>query len=502
MAGPFPGMKPYLEDEFLWQGFRNGFVAEIGKALNVVLPAGYWAVIEQRLATFPEDQLLPAGPPLIRRSKPAIGNSHFDATRRERGEPDGMVGVTCEDVYDWYIRIDAGRRPDSRVVTVIDLLSPGNKAAGSHGRRDYQQLQRERLHSDFNLMEIDLLRHGSHTVLAPLELLPPRHQWEYIVCLHRVRERFQYEYWLNRRSQPLPEVRIPLLAGEPDAFLDCKRCINGPMPAGGLKTKWITRRPCRAMLGDHESEFCNSSQVWISGVFSMSRQKASPGVQRHKILDAAGRLFRSLIVRSVILFVAAIFTGAAEQPVFGQTVRRHADDPSQGAAAARIRRQRKTDDYEIYALLLAKQLHVAGKRFVLQSDTRQYHAQLELIDPKLDARYAHSPDLVAALHDYNSSNRQSVSLRSIHGAKHAIYASQAELNRVFKHGFWRAFYAKYTGATGLARLARPGYSLDGSTAIGYCSFSRAGLAGFGQLIWMKNQNGKWVVVKTISGWVS
>ena len=48
-----------------------------------------------------------------------------------------------------------------RVVTVIELLSPANKAAGSAGRREYLKKQREVLESRANLLEIDLLKRGA-----------------------------------------------------------------------------------------------------------------------------------------------------------------------------------------------------------------------------------------------------------------------------------------------------------------------------------------------------
>ena len=52
------------------------------------------------------------------------------------------------------------------VITVIEVLSPTNKLAGSEGRQSYQQKQREVLGSSAHLLELDLLRIGEHTVAA------------------------------------------------------------------------------------------------------------------------------------------------------------------------------------------------------------------------------------------------------------------------------------------------------------------------------------------------
>ncbi len=220
MSNRFPGMNPYLEDPFHWQGFHNLLIAEISKSLNAVLPAGYRAVIEQRLAILPEDQVRRADLALIRRPMPSSLGQSGGAAVKERGMPDGKVGALSEEIYDWYVEVRTGRRPDNRVVTVIELLSPTNKASGTEGRRDYQHKQQELLHSDTHLMEIDLLRHGAHTVMAPLQRLPPRDTWDYIICLHRATERYQWYYWLNRLTEPLPEIRVPLLQDDPDVFLD------------------------------------------------------------------------------------------------------------------------------------------------------------------------------------------------------------------------------------------------------------------------------------------
>lgn len=232
MPGPYPGMNPYLEDPFHWQGFHNSLIASIQGALNAVLPAGYRAVIEQRLAIMPEDQIRKADVTLIRRPVSSSGGPGGGTAVKERGRPDGKVGALFEEVYDWYVEVRSGSRRDSRVVAIIALLSPTNKAAASQGRREYQQEQHELFHSDTHLMEIDLLRHGAHSVLAPLESLPPRNTWDYIVCLHRVTERFQCEYWLNRLTDPLPEVRVPLLEGDPDVLLDLQAVHQQTYAAG------------------------------------------------------------------------------------------------------------------------------------------------------------------------------------------------------------------------------------------------------------------------------
>lgn len=82
--------------------------------------------------------------------------------------PHGRVAAFSEEVYEKFLEIRHGFGAGSKVVTVIEVLSPGNKAGGGLGRKVYMEKQRELIYSDTNLLEIDLLRSGAHTVLATL----------------------------------------------------------------------------------------------------------------------------------------------------------------------------------------------------------------------------------------------------------------------------------------------------------------------------------------------
>jgi hypothetical protein len=226
----YPGMDPYLEQPGYWQGFHNGLVAHIRDAINAILPPGYIAFIEQRLAILPEDQLRIADIAVIAHPKPAATGSA--AAVAERAIPHGIVSAWMEPVYDWFIEVRTSRPRPRRVVTVIEVLSPTNKAAGSEGRREYQAKQQQLMNGDANLLEIDLLRHGAHTVATPLERLHSRDTWDYIVSLHRITDRYRCSFWLNRLTEPLPEVRVPLLPDDPDVFLDLQAAYRSSYLSG------------------------------------------------------------------------------------------------------------------------------------------------------------------------------------------------------------------------------------------------------------------------------
>jgi hypothetical protein len=115
---------------------------------------------------------------------------------------------------------------ESRVITVIEVLSPSNKAAGSAGRQLYLTKQQELFESQTHLIEIDLLRRGEHTVVVPRERLVSRGNWDYLVCLHRGRQGNRCEVWPIPLRQRLPRILVPLADGDPDVVLDLQAVFN------------------------------------------------------------------------------------------------------------------------------------------------------------------------------------------------------------------------------------------------------------------------------------
>ena len=61
----------------------------------------------------------------------------------------------------WRSGVGVARR--SSLVTSIEILSPSNKKIGNPGREKFLEKQREVLDSETHLVEIDLLRGGTHT---------------------------------------------------------------------------------------------------------------------------------------------------------------------------------------------------------------------------------------------------------------------------------------------------------------------------------------------------
>lgn len=205
MSNPFPGMNPYLEERFSWQSYHNPLMVRIMDALNLVLPSNYVASTEVR----------------------ATAAAMFDTPLILSLEP-----VQERQVFVNIVRMSGGKFRDAEVVTSIEVLSPTNKNTRDDGRAAYRRKQEQVLSSRANLLEIDLLRAGTHTVAVLRAALPLDRAWDYIVCLHRGSRPSEYAMWLNSLHDPLPRVEVPLAEGDPSVVLDLQAVVNLSYDAG------------------------------------------------------------------------------------------------------------------------------------------------------------------------------------------------------------------------------------------------------------------------------
>jgi hypothetical protein len=223
-------MDPYLEHPAWWRGLHTGLVFCMTEDLNSTLPEGFGAVIYERLyvvqpgsAIYPDVALLQS---MTRQPRP-----HGMVATAGPDAPSGVVVAAPEEIHEAYIEIRTARTR-SRVVAVIEVLSPTNKAPNSVGRDEYVKKQREALSSDASLLEIDLLRTGLHTAAVPRVLLEPFGAWDYLVCLHRGDRPHTFEFWLNSLRDRLPCVSVPLGDGVPDAVLNLQSAFDRAYDAG------------------------------------------------------------------------------------------------------------------------------------------------------------------------------------------------------------------------------------------------------------------------------
>jgi hypothetical protein len=120
----------------------------------------------------------------------------------------------------------AGER---EVVTVIELLSPGNKRLGSDGRREYLKKRHDVLRSSSHLVEIDLFLGGQR--LPTVRPLLPSTDYCAFVC--RAGQRPQADVFEWTLQQRLPRIPIPVLPGDDDAIIDLQQALNAVYDRAG-----------------------------------------------------------------------------------------------------------------------------------------------------------------------------------------------------------------------------------------------------------------------------
>ncbi len=226
MLNPFPGMNPYLEHPARWPSIHQGLITYTREILNQILPSGYAAEMGERLYVVQPDRNIYPDVAVLQHPTPGTRPSGGVAVApRNAAEAPWVLTVDPIEMREVYIEVVRIGQP-ARIVTVVEVLSPSNKASGSPGRELYLTKQQETLEAGVNLLEIDLLRSGAHTVAAPYEALCRKGTWDYLACLHRGTDRLRWEVWPISLRQPLPTVLVPLGPGDPDVELDLQAVFN------------------------------------------------------------------------------------------------------------------------------------------------------------------------------------------------------------------------------------------------------------------------------------
>ena len=225
MPSPFPGMDPYLESPRLWPDVHHSLISGIRQQLNPQLRPKYVARIEERV--YISDETDVGRKAIVPDVHVVASTGGSAAAPRGARAPEGNVAqaVKVVELIDQEIhepRIEILDAESREVVTVIEVLSPTNKIRGSEGRREYLKKRRRVIASPAHLVEIDFLRDGAR-VFVGQDL--PAH--DYGVYLSRAADDARDGlFWPILLSQKLPEVLIPLRAGDDDVRLDLQAVLN------------------------------------------------------------------------------------------------------------------------------------------------------------------------------------------------------------------------------------------------------------------------------------
>jgi hypothetical protein len=217
-------MDPYLETPDLWPDVHHELISSIRHALNPEIAPNYVARVELRVYISndqdPARQIIPDAriETVTRGFRPKRSTAN-GAAALAIAEPvivPMTLGLEIEEP-----RLEIKHVKTGALVTVIEVMSPSNKIAGSEGRESFMKKRRETLASAVHWVEIDLLRAG----VASMRL-PRMAESDYRAIVSKAADYRRGSCWPIFLRQALPVIGIPLLDPDPDAPLDLAAVLN------------------------------------------------------------------------------------------------------------------------------------------------------------------------------------------------------------------------------------------------------------------------------------
>jgi hypothetical protein len=235
MPSPFPGMNPYIEKPSVWQDFHARFIAAAAERIGALVLPRYFVKIDEYvfIHEFSAEERQPVGRPDVSLSKPEASAAPLPAgSALAVAAPAEVIIPAAVDVIRHRF-LEIRDRDSMGVVTVVELLSPSNKAPGQ-GREEYWNKVRRLIGTTQTaLVEIDLLRGGPR---LPWEQLPSCDYYALVSRpADRLREPPRAAVWPVRLRDALPDVPIPLAPGEPEVMFDLQGVIHHVYDTAGYR---------------------------------------------------------------------------------------------------------------------------------------------------------------------------------------------------------------------------------------------------------------------------
>jgi hypothetical protein len=225
MPSPFPGMDPYLEATALWPAFQHQFVAGL---YQILLPG------------------------LVDRYRARVAQRNYVTE----------VALFTSVVRDQHAEefIEVRQRGDGRLVTLIDIVSPCNKAT-PEGRQAYLHKRAEAKNGGANLVEIDLVLEGEPLLDYSRDGLP---DWNFAVTVTRSAQPERYEIYTATLQKRLPRFRLPLASDDRDTVLDLQSAFSRCYDQGGFGAQIDYHQDPAVTLTDED-------RTWIDGLLKAAK---------------------------------------------------------------------------------------------------------------------------------------------------------------------------------------------------------------------------------------
>ncbi|WP_439622870.1 DUF4058 family protein [Gemmata sp.] len=227
MPSPFPGMDPYLEHPKLWPAFQHQLLACL---YQVLLPG------------------------LVDRYRARVGSRTYVS------EVPLFTSIIREEYTEEFIEIRT--RTDSRLVTLLEVVSPANKTTPA-GRAVYLEKRKEAVAQRAAVVEVDLVMQGKPTLTYSRDGLP---EFDHAVSVTRSGAADRYEIYTATVQKRLPKFKLPLAADDRDALLDLQAAFARSYDLGGFAAAVEYRNPPPA-----EVPLTEAQRAWINELLKQSK---------------------------------------------------------------------------------------------------------------------------------------------------------------------------------------------------------------------------------------
>jgi hypothetical protein len=255
MSMPFPGMDPYLEHPVLWEGVHARLIVAMANQLQPRLDPRYVTSIEERVfVEGPQRRIPDVWVQKLGEGGPSVAVAEPEADQAVVVEVEELeVHETRVEILDLY--------NDMKLVAIIEVISPTNKAAGP-GRESYVQKQQEIWNRDCHLVEIDLLRRGRHVLTIPEWRARQLDPYDYLVCVSRWPRRKRFHLYPRGLRQRLPRIKVPLADPDPDVTLDVQAALDQVYNEGRYMRRVRYDDPCQPPLDAADQQWAN--ECWAA----------------------------------------------------------------------------------------------------------------------------------------------------------------------------------------------------------------------------------------------
>jgi hypothetical protein len=244
-------MNPYLEHPILWEPVHTRLAVEIADQIQPLLEPRYVTSVEERVYL----QRSQSRKPDVRIEE-ARSESKASATSAIAVHGDMAVIVEMLELEFKEHRVEIlDSYNEMKLVAAIELVSPSNKRSGP-GRQSYLKKQKQLLARNCHLIEIDLIRNGTHVMSIPSWRLEEVEPYDYLICISRWPLRHKFELYPRGLRDPLPIVRIPLVAPDADVPLNLQSAIEEVYHRARFGARIRYDKPCVPALPTDD-------QAWV-----------------------------------------------------------------------------------------------------------------------------------------------------------------------------------------------------------------------------------------------